>query len=69
MHMVDVSSDQVCMQLMSRLAEKEERKEVDKVLDFRGTLFKLLNSVFRAKTFYIKVVLKWSIRLINFLSF
>ncbi len=39
------------------------RQRVDKLLDFRGTLFKLLNGVFRAKTFYIKVVLKYQINL------
>ena len=30
-------------------------------MDTHGTLFKLLNSVFRAKTFYMKVVLKYQI--------
>jgi hypothetical protein len=32
-----------------------------KVLDFHGTLFKLLNGAFRAKIFYMKVVLKYHI--------
>jgi hypothetical protein len=32
-------------------------------LDIRGTLFKLLNGAFRAKTFYMKVVLKYQINL------
>ena len=35
----------------------------DKILDYRGTLFKLLNDVFRAKTFYMKVILKYYINL------
>ncbi len=30
-------------------------------MDFRGTLFKLLNRVFRVKTFYMKVILKCQI--------
>jgi hypothetical protein len=30
-------------------------------LDTRGTLFKLLNGAFRAKTFYMKVALKYQI--------
>ena len=32
---------------------------LDKLLDTRGTLFKLLNGTFRAKTFYMKVILKY----------
>ena len=32
-------------------------------MDFRGTLFKLLNGVFRAKIFFMKVVLKYQINL------
>ncbi len=35
----------------------------DKLLDIRGTLFKLLNGVFHTKTFYIKVVVKCQINL------
>uniref|UniRef100_A0A0E0ND08 Uncharacterized protein n=1 Tax=Oryza rufipogon TaxID=4529 RepID=A0A0E0ND08_ORYRU len=37
------------------------QQKLDKLLDSRGMLFKLLNGVFRAKTFYIKVVLKYQI--------
>ena len=33
----------------------------DKILDTRGTLFKLLNGTFRAKTFYMKNALKYQI--------
>ena len=36
-------------------------KILDTVLDFRGTLYKVLNGVFRVKTFYKKVVLKYQI--------
>ncbi len=35
--------------------------ELDEILDARSTLFKLLNSVFCAKTFYMKVALKYQI--------
>ncbi len=38
-------------------------KKWDENLDTRGTLFKLLNGVFRAKTFNIKVTLKYHINL------
>ena len=38
-------------------------QKVDKILDICGTLFNLLNGVFRAKTFYIKVALKYQINL------
>jgi hypothetical protein len=31
----------------------------DKLLNIRGTFFKLLNSVFRVKIFYTKVVIKY----------
>ncbi len=31
----------------------------DSILDTRGTFFKLLNGVFRAKNFYMKVALKY----------
>jgi hypothetical protein len=34
---------------------------LDEILDFRGTLLKLLNGVFHAKNFYMKVVLKYHI--------
>ncbi len=37
----------------------------DKILDILGTIFKLLNSVFRAKTFCMKVVLKYQINLFS----
>jgi hypothetical protein len=33
----------------------------DEILDTRGTLLKLLNGVFHAKTFYMKVALKYQI--------
>ena len=36
------------------------QQKLDKLLDKSGTLFKLLNSAFRAKTFYMKVVLKYT---------
>ena len=36
-------------------------QRLDEVLDFRGTHFKLLNGAFRAKTFYMKVVIKYQI--------
>ena len=35
--------------------------KLDKLLDARGMLFKLLNDAFRAKTFYMKVILKYKI--------
>ena len=35
------------------------QQELDKDKDFRGMLFKLLNCVFHAKTFYMKVSLKY----------
>jgi hypothetical protein len=38
-------------------------KRVDEILDTRGTLFKRLNDVFRAKTFYMKIDLKYQINL------
>jgi hypothetical protein len=31
----------------------------DKILDYRCTIFKLLNDAFYAKTFYMKVILKY----------
>jgi hypothetical protein len=34
---------------------------LDEDLDFRGTLLKPLNGAFRAKTFYMEVVLKYQI--------
>ena len=37
------------------------QQKLDKLLDTHSTLFKLLNSAFRAKTFYVKVVLKYTI--------
>ena len=39
------------------------QQKLNKILDTRGTLFKLLNGVFRAKTFYMKVTLKYHINL------
>ena len=36
---------------------------MDENLDTRDTLFKLLSGVFRVKTFYIKVVLKYQINI------
>ena len=37
------------------------QQKLNKLLDTRGTLFKLLNSVFRVKTFYMKVIPKYQI--------
>jgi hypothetical protein len=37
------------------------RQELNEILDTRGTLFKLLNDVFRAKIFYMKIALKYQI--------
>jgi hypothetical protein len=37
------------------------QQKLDKLLDTRDTLFKLLNGTFRVKTFYMKVVLKYQI--------
>ena len=39
------------------------QQKLDKLLDTRDTLFKLLNIAFHAKSFYIKVVLKYHINL------
>ena len=38
---------------------------MDEILDIRGTLFKLLNGTFHAKTYYIKVPLKYQINLFS----
>jgi hypothetical protein len=39
------------------------QQKLDKLLDIRGTLFKLLNGVFRTKTLYMLVVLTYQINL------
>jgi hypothetical protein len=36
-------------------------KLLDEILDYRGTLFKLLNGAFCEKNFYMKVALKYHI--------
>ena len=40
---------------------KKNNEKLDKLLDKSDTLFKPLNGVFHAKTFYMKVVLKYEI--------